>query len=600
MVDIEFASEALQRAKENMRASVSRSIDDTEDIYPVVLTPANWAAYLSTAFKPEDLLESESTVRLQLLQAEKDRAALIRQKNNLLAGSQDIKALEQAQVNARKALSSAQTTLAAGYSERALSAIQIYFDTVAKAATKKAEAVLQLTNAKMSELNKTLENFNSPALTDEQWEKLVKIQAQCFEQQEAAQLAGEAYSRAQLAASLARGKDATLMIATLDDQIQSLELDIDFYKRSLGGSSNPTGTSITKLDENGKDAQETTKPPGVGDDGKPDARYNGFVDESLKIPEQTAGASVWQEIVLTSKNAKSKAASSLSASVSHSDWSVSLFFGSGSGSSDKSESHKYESHSSENTDIRIGMRIMKVNIDRPWMNTGLLDQTKEFYHTNGTRISHGAPSDVKTWLPPSKDPGRKELDNPCMLPSWTTGFVVVKDVHIIMQSEKEWSTDETNDMQSSSNSGGGFLCFSCSRSDSSSHHDNKSAFTSNKKTLSIKIPAPQVLGWITHLAPKDECKGDYKSLPQNELFLKDQTLQGTDMEGKSSSPNTSKTSVDGFAAHSGTRSAPQKQRTQVTSNQNHSTLGIEKGFVDGFAARGAKPTTPPQTPPIAS
>ncbi|KAF5682937.1 hypothetical protein FDENT_7458 [Fusarium denticulatum] len=38
-VDIESASEILQQAKENFRTCVSRSIDDLEDIYPVVMTP---------------------------------------------------------------------------------------------------------------------------------------------------------------------------------------------------------------------------------------------------------------------------------------------------------------------------------------------------------------------------------------------------------------------------------------------------------------------------------------------------------------------------------------------------------------------------------
>ncbi|KAF5643093.1 hypothetical protein F52700_2808 [Fusarium sp. NRRL 52700] len=38
-IEIESASEILQEAKENFRASVSGSIDDKEDIYPVVMTP---------------------------------------------------------------------------------------------------------------------------------------------------------------------------------------------------------------------------------------------------------------------------------------------------------------------------------------------------------------------------------------------------------------------------------------------------------------------------------------------------------------------------------------------------------------------------------
>ncbi|KAJ5171289.1 uncharacterized protein N7500_004072 [Penicillium coprophilum] len=48
-MDVESSSEILLKAKENLRLSVMRSLDDTEDIYPVYFSPASWAQYRSTS-----------------------------------------------------------------------------------------------------------------------------------------------------------------------------------------------------------------------------------------------------------------------------------------------------------------------------------------------------------------------------------------------------------------------------------------------------------------------------------------------------------------------------------------------------------------------
>lgn len=75
-VDNETASETLQHAKEALRASITRSIDYTEDVYPTVSNPDNWAKYLSTNCQPEHLLADADNTRNSLRVAEKERAML--------------------------------------------------------------------------------------------------------------------------------------------------------------------------------------------------------------------------------------------------------------------------------------------------------------------------------------------------------------------------------------------------------------------------------------------------------------------------------------------------------------------------------------------
>ena len=105
------------------------------------------------------------------------------------------------------------------------------------------------------------------------------------------------------------------------------------------------------------------------------------------------------------------------------------------------------------------------------------------------------------------------------MPSWTTGFVVAKDVHILFKSDEAFTAEHVSDIQKSSQTGGGFLCFSCSKSESSSDHRTEAQVVATGNTLSIKIPAPQILGWISELCPEDKCQANYMPLRTDEIKL---------------------------------------------------------------------------------
>ncbi|KAL8796485.1 MAG: hypothetical protein Q9195_001159 [Heterodermia aff. obscurata] len=508
-IDIESASEILQRAKENLRASVSRSIDDTEDIYPVVLTPSNWARNLSTNFKPEDLLSSETMVREQILTAEKERASLILQKNALMAGQQDVAAAEAAVNTAQSELAQANSDLVTGYSDTAINCIQLYFDAKTKNAADRATATKNLPPSALAEVNSSLEQHSEPPLTADQFNQLKTMQAACINKQAAMQRAGEAYSRAQLAASAARASDKSTALQTIDERISSLTMDIDYYIKSLKGSENPTGAPIKKVKADG--TEDTTDTPAATTGPAPPS--------NIELPHQDGDkASIWQEIIITYKKNAVQNSTMVVSNVAHSDWSVGLFFGSASGSSNSAASDNASKHKMENTDISIGMRVMKVGITRPWFDGGLMDKSEEYFRTSTVKISSAEPPDIKTGLINADGKVIKDA-NHSLMPSWTTGFVVVKDVHIIFKSDEDFTAEHVSDMQKSSQTGGGFLCFSCGKSEGSSDHRAEAQVVAQGKTLSIKIPAPQILGWISQLCQMDNCRNTYTPLNPDEIKL---------------------------------------------------------------------------------
>lgn len=311
-LDIETASESLQRAKESLRASVTRSIDDTEDIYPVSFTPNNWAKYLSTNFRPEDLLSNVDYTRTQLQNATKERTILIMRRDALVNGRQDIKALEKAATDASNALRTAQVNMVKGYGDNAISCIQMYFDVVSKNAQNKTAAIKGLTDTNMTELNAALEKTSEPKLSPEQWNSLKDMQAKCLQNQANVATANDALLDAQMAASQARGSDPTNALEVMNERITSLTMDIDYYNKMLEASSNPMQVPITvaTVDAEGKPLTKTTDPEGKR---APDPA------PALPPSQDGDGASVWTDFLLSSKASTSKSTNASSSSVSHSD-----------------------------------------------------------------------------------------------------------------------------------------------------------------------------------------------------------------------------------------------------------------------------------------
>ncbi|KAK6497325.1 hypothetical protein TWF506_004798 [Arthrobotrys conoides] len=117
-----------------------------------------------------------------------------------------------------------------------------------------------------------------------------------------------------------------------------------------------------------------------------------------------------------------------------------------------------------------------------------------------------------------------------MLPSFATSLIVVKDVHIIFISETEFDESHIKDLQSNSNPNKGILCVSISKSDNSTYHREGASIQSTKNRVSIKIPAPQILGWILELTPEDQTAKQYENLPAKEFesHIKPPHLQGNE------------------------------------------------------------------------
>ena len=276
-----------------------------------------------------------------------------------MTGHQDVEKAEADVRTARDDLAQAKSDLVAGYSDTVIKCIQLYFDAETNNSWDKAAATNNIAttaaSAVLAEVNNSLKSLFEPLLMAEQFTKIKTMQAECIKKQAALQKAGEAYSRAQLAASAARASNKSTALQAIDERIGSLTRDINFYIKSLKGSENSTGATIKKLKADGTEDSTETAP----------ATNGPAAPRHVKLPYQDGDkASIWQEIIITYKKNTVEKSTMAASSVSHSDWRVGLFFGSASGSFDSAASDNASKLKMENADISMGMRVMKVGITR--------------------------------------------------------------------------------------------------------------------------------------------------------------------------------------------------------------------------------------------
>lgn len=241
-----------------------------------------------------------------------------------------------------------------------------------------------------------------------------------------------------------------------------------------------------------------------------------------------------------------------SSSSSSSSWRVSSWFSSYSSTRHSSRASSYSSTRMREAKTTIAMRVMKVSFQRPWFQPSLLERTGDFHNVSdlnraglGANRRHihqalgsrsGAPfaEELKDLVGLADD----DKDKTYLLPSFPVAMLVAKDITIKMSSSKNMESDWNSSQSSSSSRSGGFLFFGGSSSNSSARSTSSSFSSASNKDVVIRIPGPQILGYINQLVPKDKSH-DYQQVFDGadvsfeQVLAKYEQLFGT--QGQSSS-----------------------------------------------------------------
>ena len=152
----------------------------------------------------------------------------------------------------------------------------------------------------------------------------------------------------------------------------------------------------------------------------------------------------------------------------------------------------------EGTEIRIGMNIAKVTIEREWFNPGVFALTDEMYNTVLTnsgsetlKISHGP------------DGSQSELDSD-VFPCYPTALIIARDVTIKITKTSSSSSSSVTSASTEASKSRGFFVFNAGNSSSSSSKDTETSTMSDDKSITMRFSTPQIIGICQHYLPKDQ------------------------------------------------------------------------------------------------
>ncbi len=482
-LNISSSSEALEKNKQNMRSCIRKSLDASMFVYPVQLQPNDWFKSLKSNFSPKDLLNSGEKFRQDLFQKQKR----LRKVNEKIAefdliniSDDEFKKLEETVKENQNKLATAENNLVENHTSGAVTLFKIYLNSctggglntieelkkVDEKEKKKVRDKLGLAEDAAKSMEKTYSGLGDVIASAERLEDARKLRIR------------------------AKTKNYQLELLNLRSQKEELEEEIEWIGNMLGG--------IYNIKVNDEKAEASTNLMPTGQD--------------LEDSEYT-------DIIITSEEVQADRDSSESQKSSSSSWKVSGWFASVGKSSHSSSATSSLEESLKNEKIEIGLRVTKVSIDRGgWFDPSLFDLTNAFYRLADYKAGPGVTVDTLKAKTTSssyqellkwKNDSEESVDY--ALPSYPTSFIIAKDITIKVTTNDSDLSSVKSSFEENSSSAGGILGFGSSSSNSESGESSAYHKSEIDKTLYLRIPGPQILGWFQELTPEDKSE-NYKSL----------------------------------------------------------------------------------------
>ncbi len=456
-LNVSSPAETLEITKQKMRISKRRSLDGSSDIYPVSFQPSNWFNALKPNLSPKDLLSSKEKL-LEEYSSKKKNLAKLKSELSLLSAEtvdpEELRRLEVAKKEKENEYHKNEVDMMKQYGSNAVNAFKAALDIYknvddAKQGLKTDKTLISM----FGEIADTVVD-DTGKMFDKQQQLLSSIQE---------------YTDLSRKYAEAQSKDYTFQISKYNQQIQLLENDIDYLE--------PLITGVVKA-ENDKEVE-----------GKE------LISER-EVPDD------FMDIIMTSSTIESMNQEASENSASSSSWKTGFWIFSANRSSSSSKSSESKANKDFSSSVEIGLRAKKISIERGgWFNPAIFKMSKEFYALS-TNIKSN--TDLTKEKALKYFEGNEKIPNSGILPAFTTGFVVAKDITIKIKSENTSSEIANDYMNSKSATSGGIFCFGCSTSNSA-ESKSKSAFTSSDENyVYIRIPGPQILGWFLEFTEFDE------------------------------------------------------------------------------------------------
>ncbi|MDR2964878.1 MAG: hypothetical protein LBU88_03785 [Treponema sp.] len=501
-LNVSSPSEVLEQTKQKIRASVRRSLDGSSDIYPVQFQPSDWFKALRPNLSPKDLTMATES----LLADYRAKKARLRSLEALLAEQAVIeipvekqKELSDNIERHEKSLSDAELNMIKKYGSGAVSAVRAVVNIYKEVSNplEKAKTIMSgIQQAGEGSFN--AEQKNIYALIEGLSKDVIDGIVDTFEGQQKVSHELKKLTDARMAFSEAKVKDMRLHKIRIEEQIKTVQADLDFLTPLVTG----TLSEISK----DKNAENADAPLMTAD--TEDVEDNNFID-----------------VVIKSSEHESLSSNTSASTSSHKSWNVGGWFWSASGRSESSSSSESQERLETSEKVEIGFRIKKVTINRGgWFNPNILKLSNNYFRLADIRYSRGLHKDqvqevfskgenvtenLNKLVTYNVDGKKEKLDY--VLSAFPIGFVIAKDITIRIEANKDEQKSNREYMESNQNSSGGFLCFRTNSSNSSKSQSESAYFGGSENFFYIRIPGPQILGWFLEFTPSDN------AMPYQEL-----------------------------------------------------------------------------------
>jgi len=226
------------------------------------------------------------------------------------------------------------------------------------------------------------------------------------------------------------------------------------------------------------------------------------------------------------------------ASASQTSMHCNLWFASYGSSSSSSSASASSSTSKVYNDVTVALRATLVTVDRSgWFQPQFFKESGSYYHINDAVSWSKWPEGVNG-MSQMTQPNQTNWDvlNQSLLPAFPVGFIICKDITIKIARGSSSDSSFQENMSDSSSKSGGILCFSYSSSNSSSSSDNSHTMFSCSDGCVIRIPGPQILGYVMQLTENDKTTKMPATLPAN-FFVPDADYDAVTSGSSTTSPS---------------------------------------------------------------
>ncbi|KAH8099644.1 hypothetical protein BXZ70DRAFT_942722 [Cristinia sonorae] len=487
-LDVRTSAEALQDAKDSLREAAMSSLDGSLNVYPVQMTPIDWFESLSTSFTLEDLTQDPDLIYQQIRAKSQQLDVLNSQLTALRFGSKgDPEQLRDAVTQAQENLDNAQANLALKYSSNVISVAKTCYTKDGSLDEGQLGGLVESGDIVGVVLNDLINDMQSTSAA-----------------QKALTGASRAFSQALAGYALAQATDTRQQQEQIRLQVEGITSDI-----------NELNARYTSLNTSGH------RPLPV--DPTADSQLSVKDVPSFPTTDDTADGSRWQQFELyhqvESDYSRSSSASSASASAMH----VNLWLLSADTSESSSQGRSSSVARTSTDNVTLAFRATLVTADRAgWFQPQFFKQSNTFYHVDPSVTWSKWPAGVKdvTTLKGLPQRSLDPLNSQSLLPAFPIGYIICKDITIKISSAGSSTAASRETMKRDAAASGGVLCFSYSQSSSSSSDDSSYSFQSCADGCVIRIPGPQILGYIMQLTDNDTTKDMPNQLPDN-FFIPD-------------------------------------------------------------------------------